>query len=117
LVLKVSVRPGEICILSSELQQLAAAEGLGISTVAQANGLMAVSVTPATDAVVGLIDRLRTKLKKSGGSVVALLVPDAMHGRLDVWGADPGTFSLMREIKHRFDPGRTLNPGRFVGNI
>ncbi len=117
LVLKVSVRPGDVCELSSELQRLAAAEGLEISTVAYAHGLMTVSVIPVTDVVIGIIDRLRTKLRKSGGSVVALQVPDAMHGRLDVWGADPGTFTLMREIKHRFDPQRTLNPGRFVGNI
>ena len=29
----------------------------------------------------------------------------------------PNAFPLMREIKRRFDPNRTLNPGRFLGGI
>jgi FAD/FMN-containing dehydrogenase len=27
------------------------------------------------------------------------------------------TLPIMRELKHRFDPNRILNPGRFVGGI
>jgi glycolate oxidase FAD binding subunit len=40
-----------------------------------------------------------------------------MREGLDVWGCDSNALPLMREIKRRFDPNRTLNPGRFVGNI
>jgi glycolate oxidase FAD binding subunit len=36
---------------------------------------------------------------------------------LDVWGADPPAIDRMRALKVRFDPNRTLNPGRFVGTI
>jgi glycolate oxidase FAD binding subunit len=64
-----------------------------------------------------LIEQLRSRLKKSGGSVIALQLPDAMRSGLDVWGCDSNALPLMREIKRRFDPKRTLNPGRFVGNI
>jgi len=36
---------------------------------------------------------------------------------LRVWGADPPAVDRMRQLKERFDPNRTLNPGRFVGGI
>lgn len=39
------------------------------------------------------------------------------RGSLQVWGADPPAIEQMRALKARFDPNRTLNPGRFVGRI
>ncbi len=36
---------------------------------------------------------------------------------LRVWGKDPAAVEQMRALKARFDPNRTLNPGRFVGGI
>jgi glycolate oxidase FAD binding subunit len=118
LVLKVSVLPTEICPLALELHQWTAGEGTDVELVAQATGLMMVAVHSADDAaLVALIERLRARVSKSGGSVVALQLPGQLRDSVDVWGPDRGTFPLMREIKRRFDPGRILNPGRFVGNI
>ncbi len=36
---------------------------------------------------------------------------------LRVWGMDPPAVEQMRALKERFDPNRTLNPGRYVGGI
>lgn len=36
---------------------------------------------------------------------------------LPVWGSMPSGIDLMRALKRRFDPGRVLNPGRYVGGI
>jgi glycolate oxidase FAD binding subunit len=33
-----------------------------------------------------------------------------------MWG-DVGGLGLMRAVKHQFDPGDRLAPGRFVGGI
>jgi glycolate oxidase FAD binding subunit len=115
-VLKVCVLPSEICTVLSELRQWAS-EKVDISAVAYATGLMTVAMTSATETVIELIDRLRTRVGSVGRSVLALQVPDALRGRIDVWGPDPDALPLMREIKRRFDPGRILNPGRFVGSI
>ncbi|MDE3187368.1 MAG: FAD-binding oxidoreductase [Acidobacteriota bacterium] len=116
-VLKVSVLPSELCSISAELQQWAAAEALDIATVGQATGLMTVALHGAPDAEIALIERLRARLTDSGGSVVALQIPDSLRGRIDVWNCHSNALPLMREIKRRFDPNRILNPGRFVGNI
>jgi glycolate oxidase FAD binding subunit len=47
--------------------------------------------------------------------VVASNHPHRMY--LRVWGADPPAVDRMRQLKERFDPKRTFNPGRFVGGI
>jgi glycolate oxidase FAD binding subunit len=39
------------------------------------------------------------------------------RAELNVWGELPTTIDRMRALKLRFDPNRTLNPGRFVGRI
>jgi glycolate oxidase FAD binding subunit len=118
LVLKISVLPAEICLLATELHQWTAGDGTDLELVAQATGLMNVAVHSATDAaLVALIERLRARVSKSGGSVVALQIPGRLRGSVEMWGPDRGAFSLMREIKRRFDPRRILSPGRFVGNI
>jgi glycolate oxidase FAD binding subunit len=43
--------------------------------------------------------------------------PPAVRARLDAWGAPPSAMPAMRALKTRFDPNRTLAPGRFVGGI
>lgn len=43
--------------------------------------------------------------------------PPSVRARLDAWGAPPSALAAMRTLKARFDPHRTLAPGRFVGGI
>jgi glycolate oxidase FAD binding subunit len=116
-VLKISVLPAEICAISAELRQWACGDGQDMRVLAQATGLMTVALDATPDLATDIVDRLRARVDRFGGSVVVLQVPDRLRGSFDVWGPDRGALTLMREIKHRFDPGLTLNPGRFVGNI
>jgi glycolate oxidase FAD binding subunit len=78
---------------------------------------MTVTLEAEPELAPALVERLRARVHEFGGSVVALQVPDALRGRIDVWGPDRGSWALMNEVKRRFDPGRILNPGRFVGSI
>ncbi len=48
------------------------------------------------------------------GDVVVLDAPDGVP--LDRWGPIPA-LPLMRRVKHEFDPGNRLSPGRFAGGI
>ena len=71
------------------------------------------------------IRRLRKSAGKLGGSVVVEQCPLALKRELDVWGeltsgTDAGTdvgMEIMRRLKNKFDPHRTLNPGRFLGGL
>ncbi len=67
------------------------------------------------------IRRLRKTAAKLGGSVVVEQCTLALKGELDVWG-DPSSgqdsgIEIMRRLKNKFDPNRTLNPGRFIGGL
>jgi glycolate oxidase FAD binding subunit len=52
-----------------------------------------------------------------GGSAVIEAAPLVVKERLDVWGARPAAFSLLKALKAKFDPGGILNPGRFIGGL
>jgi glycolate oxidase FAD binding subunit len=116
LILKVSVVPDEICPVSAELRQWNSG-ATEIAIVAQATGLMTLSVISSAEIALGVMDRLRDRVDACGGSVVVLRAPHQLRGRIDVWGPNRGTLPLMREIKRRFDPDCVLNPHRFVGSI
>jgi len=60
---------------------------------------------------------LRDQLESKGGSLVLLGCSPGLKNLIDVW-PDPGdSLPLMRRIKHQFDPGNSLSPGRFAGGI
>ena len=64
------------------------------------------------------IEQLRGFVADDEGSVVIERGPLALRTGLDPWGSVPaGALDLMRTLKQEFDPGRRLNPGRFVGGI
>jgi len=112
IVLKASLLPSRICPILSQLREWSATEHAELTVVAQCNGLANIALKAAPDAVSSILNRLRQQCN----SVVAL---QRSHQLLsfDVWGFNSTALPLMREIKHRFDSERILNPGRFVGNI
>ncbi len=64
------------------------------------------------------VGRARAAVEALGGNAVLLDVRDAgFADKVDVYGTLPPSFELMRRLKHRFDPGRRLNRGRFLGGL
>ncbi|MEW9531540.1 FAD-binding oxidoreductase [Microbispora sp. NPDC049125] len=63
---------------------------------------------------------LRADLEDAGsgdaGRLIVLAAPEEAGRRVDRWG-HVGALTLMRRVKERFDPGRRMSPGRFVGGI
>ncbi|HEX2928850.1 MAG TPA: FAD-binding protein, partial [Candidatus Binatia bacterium] len=55
--------------------------------------------------------------RQHSGHAVLFAAPPELKQGIEVWGPSPQAFSLMREIKHQFDPDNILNPGRFVGGL
>ena len=57
---------------------------------------------------------VRTRAEAAGGSLVLLAAPDEVRAEVGTWGTPPPTLDLMTRLRDAFDPGRTLNPGRFL---
>ncbi|GLW21482.1 FAD-linked oxidase [Microbispora amethystogenes] len=76
-----------------------------------------VALPPDTEPglVAAFTGELRAHMEDEG-RVVVLCAPREAARRLDRWGR-VGALPLMRRVKERFDPGRRLSPGRFVGGI
>ena len=79
-------------------------------------GVEHVAVEGDPDVVAALVRRLRVASAGFDGQVVVLDAPDDVRARVDLWGPVQA-LALMRAVKDRFDPGRLLSPGRFVGGI
>src|SRR5262245_35950935 len=62
--------------------------------------------------------RIRALVDEVGGSVVIARGPVELRRAVDPWGpVAPQPLALMRALRDEFDPGRVLNPGRYVGGL
>ena len=59
---------------------------------------------------------LRADVRALGGHVVVVQAPPVSKRAVDVWGTVAAQ-DLIERVKQRFDPGRRMAPGRFVGGI
>jgi glycolate oxidase FAD binding subunit len=106
LVVKATMLPSNISPIAETIRTL------GGTSVTQAAGIMTASIpAPASSQ----LEHLRQKLEANGGSLTVLQHPAHAAPVASTMPSD--TLPLMRELKHRFDPNRILNPGRFVGGI
>jgi glycolate oxidase FAD binding subunit len=100
-------------MLPSDISQITAmVHFLGGISVTQATGIMTANIPAAASAQLEL---LRQKLEAGRGSLTVLHQPVDAPPVASTVSSD--TLPLMRELKHRFDPNRILNPGRFLGGI
>ena len=60
---------------------------------------------------------LATLARARRGHAMIFAAPGDLKQGFEVWGDSPPAFSLMRDVKHQFDPRGLLNPGRFVGSL
>jgi glycolate oxidase FAD binding subunit len=72
---------------------------------------------PAVPRVVAWVAETRERLAAVGGGLVVVKAPAHLKRELDVWGPPGDALGLMRRVQERFDPGRRMSPGRFVGGI
>jgi len=60
---------------------------------------------------------LRSAAAATGGRLSVTSGLELLPEGFDAWGEAGASSRIMKAIKERFDPGRTLNPGRFVGGL
>jgi glycolate oxidase FAD binding subunit len=82
------------------------------------SGLGFISGAPIDDdQTISAIELARRLLAEAGGSLTVDAAPEAIRQRAGTWGNVGPALRLMQATKQRFDPGRRLAPGRFVGGI
>jgi len=118
-LLRAAVRPRETADLVAGIAGGLSALGSELAFLAASPGLGSVVVRlrfPAGDGAARLVATWERVLGLAQQATI-LAAPPAWKAGLDVWGREPETLAVMRALKEQFDPGRVLNPGRFVGFI
>jgi glycolate oxidase FAD binding subunit len=114
LILKATMLPAEVPAFALEVNEK------GGEFVVQSLGIM-YAAFPADELSFKLAEEFRYHVGLRGGTTFLIARPPSAS-RAETWafvteGKLPEAHALMREIKRRFDPNRTLNPGRFLGGI
>jgi glycolate oxidase FAD binding subunit len=118
LVCKVSVLPADLAMVCGRIEDVARPLKLRWRFVTNSLGVGMLRLEGANEeALLAALVRLRTDLGGLGGTLALLGCPAGIKSRVEVWGEAGDALALMGRVKRRFDPGRVLNPGRFVGRI
>ena len=118
-MLRVAVPPTRLVAVLAEAQAALGAAAALTATACAPLGVLRLAVDDGDPARLGqAVERLRAFVAPDDGSVVIERGPTALRAAVDPWGPVPApALALMRSLKQEFDPGRTLNPGRFVGGL
>ncbi|MBF8185339.1 FAD-binding oxidoreductase [Nonomuraea sp. K274] len=91
----------------------AAATGMALRGSPVSGRVLLDSDATGESELAAVVTELRERVEAAGGRVSVLSAP---YESIDRWGQVSG-LPLMRRVKERFDPGRRMSPGRFVGGI
>ncbi len=122
--------PHVVCRISALSSQIASLLGsaadvaseFGVDWRAEAHAVSGVGRVRWTggtsDTFADAVSALRAAARVFEAAVVVESAPPGVKRRVDVWGADPtdATTEVARSLRDAFDPARTLNPGRFLGD-
>ncbi len=121
-LLKLSVLPTDLPVVMAGVAEVAGQVDLRCLQFADAgSGIIYLRVGQPEDSLPAVFAwalwALQTELVRRWGQSVVLSCPSVAKENLPLWGREPAGLVVMRELKARFDPGGTLNPGRYVGRI
>ena len=116
--LKIGAPPSELAAVLDSV--LGAAERAGVEVRLSGHagtGVTFAGLSGEDEGLVDVVEEVREIRVRRGGSVVVQEAPLSIKERLDVWGSSGDYLGLTRRVKEKFDPGYTMNPGRFLGGI
>jgi glycolate oxidase FAD binding subunit len=116
LVARVGVLPAEIPAALRAMEALARQYELSAQAAFQAHGLGLLRAESAgpTDRLAAFASDLRQRLEARQGTLALLEAPREVKAAVDAWGIRPDALLLMQQVRQRFDPRGTHNPGRML---
>ena len=116
--LKIGAPPSDLAAVLDSVVGAAERAGVEVRLSGHAGtGVTFAGLSGEDDGLVEVVEEVREIRLRRGGSVVVQEAPLAIKERLDVWGSGGDYLGLTRRVKEKFDPGYTMNPGRFLGGI
>jgi glycolate oxidase FAD binding subunit len=117
-LVKLSTLPTELLPTLTRLGSLAVASELRVAATGRAGlGVVDVKLEGAAEGQARCITALRAGLPIGRGSAVIRRGEPDLRQRIDPWGPIGDGFRVMQAVKQRFDPNRTINPGRGPGGL
>jgi glycolate oxidase FAD binding subunit len=111
LVLRLSCLPADLFAALGDARELASRHGVKLRVSARALNGMAYLRGQGED---GALRSWHADLLNRRPHLAVIGAAPHLCAELPLWGAPSPNLELMRRIKHEFDPGNSLNPGRFV---
>ncbi len=117
-IVKLSIVPSELSATLVWLDEAAGARGLDYVAIGRAGlGVLYLGLTGPVLEQASLVTTLRERLPAGRGSATIQRADPELKALVDVWGPVGDGLRIMREVKRRFDPTGTLNPGRGPGGL
>ena len=117
-IVKIVIVPGELSSTLSWLDDAAKTRQLDYVATGRAGlGVVYLGLDGAVSAQASLVTALRERLPVGRGSAVVQRADPELKAMVDVWGPVGDSLRIMQEVKRRFDPTNTLNPGRGPGGL
>src|SRR5215218_5101733 len=116
--LKIGAPPSDLAAVLDSVLGAAGRAGVEVRLSGHAGtGVTFAGLSGGEDGLVDVVEEVREIRIRRGGSVVVQEAPLTVKERLDAWGSGGDYLGLTRRVKEKFDPGYTMNPGRFLGGI
>jgi glycolate oxidase FAD binding subunit len=116
--LKIGAPPSDLTAVLDSVVGAADRAGVEVGLSGHAGtGVTFAGLSGGEEGLVEVVGEVREIRLRRGGSVVVQEAPLAIKEKLDVWGSAGDYLGLTRRVKEKFDPGYTMNPGRFLGGI
>ena len=117
-IVKLVVVPSEVSSTLAWLDAAATSRQLDYVVTGRAGlGVLYVGLNGAVSEQAAFVTGLRERLPVGRGSAVIQRADPELKALVDVWGPVGDGLRIMREVKRRFDPTGTLNPGRGPGAL
>ena len=117
-IVKLAVMPAELSATLTWLDDAATARRLDYAVIGRAGlGVLYVGLHGPVSEQAALVTVLRERLSAGRGSAVVQRADAELRALIDPWGPLGDSLRVMQEVKRRFDPTGTLNPGRGPGGL
>ena len=117
-IVKLAIMPADLSATLAWLDDVANARQLDYVMIGRAGlGLLYIGLHGAVSEQAAFVTALRERLPVGRGAATVQRTGPELKALVDVWGPVGDGLRIMQEVKRRFDPTGTLNPGRGPGGV